>query len=263
MTVERYRRSARRYHAAIYVLTLLLLATGWWLLTGREGEPSPLAALTGIPDVQLHVWFGWGLLVAAVAPLPFARRGVSRFLRETFRYDRGDLRWLRHLPVAVITGRFPRHEGHFDPGQRIANVIIVALLIALVGSGVGLVLVHVGPTFALLAAVHKIATYAFTVVIAGHIVVALGVLPGYRGVARSMHLGGRLRLETARRLWPGWTESTAKGRTPDEPGGTRGGPISARSPGPAAPSGGPREPRRSPPFGPVVRGRTRPSPRTR
>ncbi len=41
MTVERYPRSARRYHTAVYVVTLLLLATGWWLLAGREGEPSP------------------------------------------------------------------------------------------------------------------------------------------------------------------------------------------------------------------------------
>jgi len=213
MTVERYRRSARRYHTAIYVLTLLLLATGWWLLTGREGQPSPLAAVTGIPDVQLHVWFGWALLIVAVAPLPFALGGIARFVRETFRYDRGDARWLLHLPMAVITGRFPRHDGHFDPGQRIANIAIVGLLVGLVASGVGLVAVKAGPLFAVLAAIHKLATYAFTVVIAGHIVVALGVLPGYRGVWRSMHLGGRLRLDTARRLWPGWTARQGADRT--------------------------------------------------
>jgi cytochrome b subunit of formate dehydrogenase len=37
MRIERYPRSARRFHTAIYVVTLLLLATGWWLLAGREG----------------------------------------------------------------------------------------------------------------------------------------------------------------------------------------------------------------------------------
>ena len=56
MTIERYPRSARRLHAAVYIVTLLLLTTGWLLLIGREGEPSPLAALTGVPDVTLHVW---------------------------------------------------------------------------------------------------------------------------------------------------------------------------------------------------------------
>ena len=53
MTVERYRRSARRYHAAVYVLTLLLLATGWWLLAGREGQPGEIGAAAAaglIPD---------------------------------------------------------------------------------------------------------------------------------------------------------------------------------------------------------------------
>jgi formate dehydrogenase subunit gamma len=187
-------------------VTLLLLATGWWLLTGREGQPSPIARLLGVPDVQLHVWLGWALLIMALLPLPFAIRGVKTFVRETVRRDKGDLRWLIRLPAAIVTGRFPRHDGHFDPGQRIANIAIVVLLVVLVGSGVALVFVHAGPLFAIAAAIHRVATIAFTIVIVGHIVVALGILPGYRGVWRSMHLGGRLHIDTARRLWPGWTE---------------------------------------------------------
>ncbi len=206
MTLERYPRSARRYHTAIYVVTLALLATGWWLLAGREGQPSPIAQLTGVPDATIHTWLGWAILLIALLPLPFALRGVIRFVRETFRYDRGDLRWLRHLPAAIVTGRFPRHEGHFDPGQRLANIAIVGLLVALVASGVGMVVVHVGPLFAVLATIHRLATIAFTIVIVGHIVVASGILPGYRGAWRSMHLGGRLKVDTARRLWPGWTD---------------------------------------------------------
>jgi A/G-specific adenine glycosylase len=43
---------------------------------------------------------------------------------------------------------------------------------------------------------------AITPVLLGHIVIAAGVLPGYRGVWRSMHLGGRLRKDTADRVWP-------------------------------------------------------------
>lgn len=210
MTVERYPRSARRYHAAIYVVTLLLLATGWWLLAGREGNPSPIARLTGIPDARLHVWLGWALVVAALVPLPFATRGVVTFFRETIRYDRGDFRWLIRLPGAMLTGRFRRHEGHFDPGQRIANLAIVGLLIALVVTGVALVLIEAGPLFAVMAFVHRVATIAFSVVIVGHIIVATGILPGYRGVWRSMHLGGRVPLATARRLWPGWLERQAR-----------------------------------------------------
>jgi formate dehydrogenase subunit gamma len=206
MTIERYRRSTRRYHTAVYLTTLLLLTTGWWLLTGREGTPSPLAVITGVPDVELHVWLGWALVIVAVLPLPFALRGVATFLRETVRIDPGDPAWLLRWPIAIVTGRFPRHEGHFDPGQRLANVAIVALLAALIVTGVALVLVKAGPAFAFLAAVHRLATIAFTIVIGGHVIVAIGILPGYRGVWRSMHLGGRVRLDTARRLWPAWTD---------------------------------------------------------
>jgi cytochrome b subunit of formate dehydrogenase len=222
MTIERYPRRARRYHAAIYIATLLLLATGWWLLAGREGQPSPLARLLNVPDVTLHVWFGWALVLVALAPLPFALRGVIAFVRETIRRDRGDLRWLIRWPLSVITGRFPRHEGHFDPGQRLANVAIVVLLVLLIGTGVALTVIHVGPVFAILDSVHRLATIAFTVVIVGHIVVAAGVLPGYRGAWRSMHLGGRLSLDTARRLWPGWTERTLRAKaTPKDRNASR------------------------------------------
>lgn len=208
MTLERYSRSARRFHAAVYTVTLLLLLTGGLLLVGREGQPSPLAVVTGIPDVTLHVWLGWVLLLIGVLPLLLAWRGVLAFVRETLRYDRGDLAWLLRWPGAVLTGRFGRHEGHFDPGQRIANVAIVGLLALLVATGVAFVFIHGGPLFGLLATIHRVATIVFAVTIAGHIAIAAGILPGYRGAWRSMHLGGHLRLDTARRLWPGWTERT-------------------------------------------------------
>jgi formate dehydrogenase subunit gamma len=76
--------------------------------------------------------------------------------------------------------------------------------VALVGSGVGLAVVAGGPVFVVLRQVHRWATYVVTPVLVGHIVIASGVLPGYRGVARAMH-GGRLRVAAARRVWPGWT----------------------------------------------------------
>jgi formate dehydrogenase subunit gamma len=206
MTIEHYPRSARRFHTAVYAVTLLLLATGWWLLAGREGQPTPIARITGIPDVALHVWFGWALLIIALLPLLFAMRGVVSFLRETVRYDRGDAHWLLTWPIGVITGRFRRHEGHFDPGQRLANIAIVGLLVVLIGTGIGLVFAPAGPVFAVMAVTHRVGTIAFTIVIAGHILIAVGILPGYWGVWRSMHLGGRLHLDTARRVWPGWTD---------------------------------------------------------
>jgi formate dehydrogenase subunit gamma len=204
--VERYSRPARWYHALLYLTVLLLLGTGWWLATGHEGRPSIVARMTGVSDVTLHTYAGWVLAGLAAAAVTVGRRAARTFAAETLRAERGDGRWLRRWPIAALTGRFDRHEGHFDPGQRIANLVVTVLLAVLVGTGVGLVTIDGGVAFVWLQRVHRWSTFALTPVLVGHIVVASGVLPGYRGVARSMHLGGKLRIAVARRIWPGWLE---------------------------------------------------------
>jgi cytochrome b subunit of formate dehydrogenase len=215
MHIERHGRRARRFHAAVYIVTLVLLFTGWWLLVGREGEPSLLARASGQPDTTIHQWFGWALVALATGPILVGRKGIATFVRETIRFDRGDAIWLMRWPGAVFSGRFGRHEGHFDPGQRVANVGIVSGLAILIASGVGLSLVAGGPVFIWLRQVHTWATFVVTPLVAGHVLMAIGVLPGYRGVWRSMHLGGRVPVETARRVWPGWTERTLDGLRTD------------------------------------------------
>jgi formate dehydrogenase subunit gamma len=192
----------------VYATTTVLLLTGWWLLLGGEGRPSPLSRLTGVADTVLHVWFGRGFAVVLIVPLVLAPRAVRSFARETVRRDRGDLAWFRRWPVAAFRGRFARHEGRFDPGQRVANVVLVLGLVVLTVSGIGLTVLHGGRAFAVLAHMHEWTAVAVTPVILGHVAIAAGVLPGYRGVWRAMHLGGRVELRTARRLWPGWTERT-------------------------------------------------------
>src|SRR5438876_2746490 len=118
MAIERYGRRTRRFHAAVYLVTLPLLFTGWWLLAGHEGEPSLLARVLRQPDAAIHLWLGWALAVLALLPLTVGRKGLASFARETIRFDKGDAAWLAHWPRAIISGRFTRHEGYFDPGQR-------------------------------------------------------------------------------------------------------------------------------------------------
>jgi cytochrome b subunit of formate dehydrogenase len=211
--LERYSRRTRWFHAAIYTTTLVLLVTGWWLTLGREGEPSFLARLTGVADVSLHKGVGWALAAVGGLGIVVGWRASRTFLVESVRFGRGDASWFGRWPGAVITGRFGRHEGHFDPGQRIANLVMALSIVVLVVSGAGLVVVHGGPSFVWLSRLHRWATYVLTPVVAGHILIALGILPGYRGVWRSMHVRGRVRRDVARRLWPGWTERAA---SPDE-----------------------------------------------
>ncbi|GAB2487597.1 hypothetical protein GCM10027063_31480 [Promicromonospora xylanilytica] len=203
--VERNRRPARWFHAGVYVTVLVLLATGWWLELGQEGSPSVLARTTGASDAELHTATGWVLAGLTVLAAAVGARGWRTFWRDSVRFDRGDAAWFRRWPAAVLTGRFARHEGRFDPGQRIANLVLVVTLLALVVSGVGLALVSGGPAFVWFLLVHRWATYLVTPVVVGHVIIASGILPGYRGVWRAMHLGGHLRRADAARVWPTWT----------------------------------------------------------
>ena len=216
--LTRHPRRVRWFHTAIYLLTIALIWTGGWLLFGEEAQPSFLARAFGVADVRLHVWAGRLLLLAAVAVIVFGRRGVRTFVRETFRRDPGDARWWARWPRAVLTGGFSRHEGAFDPGQRVANVLIVGGLIVLTASGIALTLLHGGPVFAWLAKIHLWTALVVTPIVVGHVLVAIGVLPGYKGVWRSMHLGGRVSEETARRVWPGWTERAVSSVSEDDRG---------------------------------------------
>jgi cytochrome b subunit of formate dehydrogenase len=210
--VERNNRRSRWFHAGVYLTVLVLLFTGWWLTLGNEGRPSPLAELFDTPDAELHTVIGWVFAGLAVLGLVLGRRAAWTLVSDSVRVRKSELRWFARWPAAVLTGRFGRHEGHFDPGQRIANVVMVVLLVALTVSGIGLVLVSGGPAFVWFNRIHRWSTYLFTPVIVGHVLIAAGVLPGYRGVWRAMHLGGRLRARDAERVWPAWYGRIRGGR---------------------------------------------------
>jgi formate dehydrogenase subunit gamma len=202
--VQRYRRLARWLHAGTYLTVLIMLATGWWFLLAGYDHRSPLARLLGQPDAAVHELAGYAFALVFAVWLPFGVRRVRSFVRETVRFRRGDGRWLAAWPRATITGRFADHDGHFDPGQRLANVVMVVALLVLAASGFGMLFLP--PIGVDLLVVHRWTTFLLTPVLLGHILVAAGLLPGYRGVWRSMHLGGRLPAEVARRIWPTWLD---------------------------------------------------------
>ncbi|SDU85650.1 cytochrome b/b6 domain-containing protein [Jiangella alkaliphila] len=203
-TVQRYGRAARWLHVWVYLTVLTLLATGWWFVLYGYHRPTLAARLLGQPDMTIHQVAGYLLTAVLLGWAVFGPRGIAAFVRHTLRYRRGDGRWLADWPKAAVTGRFGGHDGHFDPGQRLANIVMVVALLVLVLTGLGLTLLPSDALSGSMLLIHEWSTFALTPVIVGHIIVAAGVLPGYRGVWRSMHLGGRLRTDVAQRLWPGW-----------------------------------------------------------
>ncbi|MGH2699470.1 MAG: hypothetical protein ACRDJL_09790 [Actinomycetota bacterium] len=113
--MERYSRATRWFHALVYIGGLALLGTGWWLLLGREGEPSPAARLTGIPDTSLHKILGWAFAVTALSGCVIGWRATRTFLVESLRVVRSDGKWFTRWPAAIFTGHFAWHDGTSIP----------------------------------------------------------------------------------------------------------------------------------------------------
>jgi cytochrome b subunit of formate dehydrogenase len=204
--VERYGRAARWFHAAVYLTVLALLVTGWWFLIDGYRHP-----LLGLPtDTHQVTGIVFALVVGAYVVARI--RTAIGFLKESVGREPGDLRWLAAFPKAAFTGRFPRHDGFYDPGQRLANLVMVGTLGILILTGLAVLYVPMPMSLSLAVfKLHRWASWALTPVVLGHIVVASGMLPGYRGVWRSMHLGGRLPHAIAARIWPGWLARRADG----------------------------------------------------
>ncbi|GAB4001160.1 hypothetical protein GCM10029992_35760 [Glycomyces albus] len=174
-----------------------------------------------MPDSDVHTWLGWGFTaVAALGPL-LRPRGAVRLVRESVRFDRSDARWLVRWPKAACTGRFAYHDGHFDPSQRIANLVMIILLAALLVSGIGLWAVSGGPMFVWFNRIHRWSTYRVTPVIIGHILMPPDC---YRATGAS---GGRC-------TW----EADSTGATPRRSGPAGGGATQTPMTIPARPDDG-------------------------
>jgi formate dehydrogenase subunit gamma len=183
-----------------------------------EGSPA-LEALFGghLSTARWHRWVGFGLLgfgvlVAVVRPGPSAW-----FLFESVRFRRKDLGWFSRYPSFLLRpARYPPapHDGHFDPGQRVFNVLVVVSLVALAATGAVMSFPDrfLPAAFGASLRIHRAATWVLGIAVAGHLVVASGVLPGYRGVWRAMHRDGRVPAALGELLWPKWARRQERGR---------------------------------------------------
>jgi formate dehydrogenase subunit gamma len=194
----------------LYLLTFLLLFSGVAVL--GEGIRTLEGVLGGhVEAARRHHRLGYVLLTGGGLVLLLRPRACARFLVESVRFRRAELGWFGSYPAFLFRpfrNRPARHEGHFDPGQRLFNLLVLVSLIALSSTGVLMSFprAFVPAVFAWSLRVHRAATWALTAGVAGHVVVASGILPAYRGTWRAMHGGGRVPRELAERLWPRWEE---------------------------------------------------------
>ena len=197
-------------HAGLYLSTFVLLLTGVALL--GEGIRALEDAFGGHAATALrHRLLGAAVAGAALLAALVRPRAAGRFLAESLRFRRNELAWFRRYPAFLLRpSRNPpaRHDGHFDPGQRVFNLLVLASLAALTATGVLMWFprAFVPAVFGWSLRIHRLATWVLVGAVAGHLLVASGVLPAYRGAWRAMHRGGRVPRELAARLWPRWAE---------------------------------------------------------
>jgi formate dehydrogenase subunit gamma len=212
----RNRSAARRLHAAVYLLTGFLFLSGLAVL--GEGRPTLEALLGGHPAAaRWHRWVGFGLLGLASLVAIIRTRTSMWFLAESARFRAGDLRWFAWYPRFLLkpSRHAPApHDGHFDPGQRVFNLVVVASLLALAATGAVMSFPQrfLPEAFAASLRIHRVVTWVLGIAVAGHLVVASGVLRGYRGVWRAMHWDGRVAAALGHALWPKWAREQERNR---------------------------------------------------
>jgi cytochrome b subunit of formate dehydrogenase len=214
--VVRNGRRARWLHMLVYLSTLFLAYSGIAVLF--ESHPGLAKPLGGhVPTATSHRLVGYGLLIFAVLVAVVWWRAAGRFVASSVRFSRVDLRWLAGYPrmaLAPARSQPVQHRGHFDPGQRVFNVLLVLafLVLGVTGIVMGMPERFLPSVYGWSLRIHKLATWVLVGLVAGHLLLASGLLPGYRGVWRAMHLGGRVPAATARRLWPIWSAAPQRQR---------------------------------------------------
>jgi formate dehydrogenase subunit gamma len=161
--VLRFTRSERAVHWLTAVAFFSLLISG--LMVGRRGTFH-------------NVMYAWhlasaGVLVLGVV-LVFAagnRPALETSARELLRLGPDDRRWLATAPSLVRAQMPTPTTGRFNAGQKLNFIFVSVLLVALYVSGVDTIVE--GTQHNLIFAVHKVATIAAGILVAGHVYMAM------------------------------------------------------------------------------------------
>lgn len=164
----RYRRNQRFVHALLAASFLLLLLTGLLLLWGPLG---PLAA--GGNSRFIHRIAAVGFMAVPVAYLFTDRAGAKELLIDSFKYDRDDVEWLKHVyryTMGHATEMPP--QGRLNAGQKLHHGAVVVASAAIVLTGLAMWFLKSGlgaSGLAWAAIIHDFAMLALTLLLVGHL----------------------------------------------------------------------------------------------
>jgi len=166
--VLRYRRNQRFVHALLASSFLLLLGTGLVLLW------DPLSFLAaGGNSRWLHRVGAIAFMAVPIAYVIADRRGAKELLVDSFRYDRDDWEWMKHMyRYALGHAKEMPPQGRLNAGQKLhhAAVILVSAAIVLTGLAMWFLKPTLGASGTAWAAViHDLAMLTLTLLLVGHL----------------------------------------------------------------------------------------------
>ena len=198
-TVLRFDATQRVAHWANALLFLALIVTAIPLYFGS------LFGLVLERHVveEVHLWCGLALPVPIVVSLlgPWGAQ-MRADLARVSRWSEAELEWLRRL------GRSALRADKFNPGQKLNTVVVGATGLVLLATGAMLQWFSVFPVAWRAGAtdVHDLFAFAITLVVVGHVVLALTHPPALVAMVR-----GRVGEAWARRHAPAWAEELGVG----------------------------------------------------
>lgn len=164
----RYRRNQRLVHALLASTFLLLLLTGLVLLW----DPLSVFASGGTSRL-LHRVAAVGFMAVPIAYLIADREGAKELLVDSFKYDKDDIEWIKHVyryAMGHATEMPP--QGRLNAGQKLhhAAVVVVSGLIVLTGLAMWFFKSGLGASgLAWAAIIHDFAMLALTLLLVGHL----------------------------------------------------------------------------------------------
>ena len=166
--VLRYRRNQRVVHAVLATSFLLLLITGMMLLWG------PASRFAGGGTSRLvHRIAALGYMSVPIGYLLADRAGAIELVRESFRYDRDDIAWFKHMyRYALGRTREMPPQGRLNAGQKLHHAFVIVVSIGVVGTGLTLWFLKssLGPDWlAFTTLMHDLCMLGLTLFLVGHL----------------------------------------------------------------------------------------------
>jgi formate dehydrogenase subunit gamma len=130
--ILRYRPAQRYIHLLVAVTFVALFLTGLPLIF----EPLAFLAAGGYSRI-LHRVAAVGFMAVPILYLVFDREGMKELIKESFTYDKDDLRWLGHMGRYFLGNAADMPpQGRLNAGQKLHHAAVIILGASVVFSGV-------------------------------------------------------------------------------------------------------------------------------